>query len=59
MMGVSVKYLHTLLDFFVDPFGYAHEEDLWQSVDENAPNPGRHFVCGRFAVVHVENDDGN
>lgn len=28
-------------------------------MDEDAPHPRRHFVGGRFSVVHVEDDDGN
>ena len=51
--------LHALLDFLVDSLGHPHEQNLWQSVDEDAPDPRRHFVRGRFAVVHVEDDDGD
>ena len=51
--------LHAFLDFLVDPFGDPHQEDLWQPVDEDSPDPRRHFVGGRLAVVHVEDDDGD
>ena len=51
--------LHAFLDFLVDSFGHPHQEDFRQPMDENSPHPGRHFVGGRLAVVHVEDDDGD
>ena len=50
---VTVLYLHSLFDFFVDALGDPHEKNLWQSVDEDTSHPGRHFVRRRLTVVHV------
>lgn len=39
--------------------GYPHEEHFGQLLDEEAPDPRRDFVGGRFAVADVEDDDGD
>lgn len=39
--------------------GYAHEEHFGQLLDEEAPDPRRDFVGGRFTVADVEDDDGD
>ena len=46
-------------EFGQQVFGDPHQEQLRDALDEEAANPRRHFVGAGFAVVHVEDDDGN
>lgn len=37
-------------------FWYSHEEELGDELNEESPNPGRHFVRRGFPVVDIEYD---
>ena len=39
--------------------GSLHDEQPWQEVDENSPDPGRHQVSLRRSEVDVENHHGD
>ena len=51
-------YLHDVLPL-LSLDGSLHDEQPWQEVDENSPDPGRHQVSLRRSEVDVENHHGD